>query len=167
MMEVCVRAYKNEDFEQLAQSFLDLQEQTVSIDHCTYYRARKDFDHKRYAESFLCEIAAADHTIFVAEVDRQLVGHMVVTVETMGEKQQREYYCKKLGSIMELFVQAAYRSLGIGAALMEKAEEYCKDNGCDWISVEVIRGNESALEFYKRQAYMEHAATLLKKLKKL
>lgn len=109
-------------------------------------------------------IISAGQIIFVAESEGKLVGHMVLAVETLNEKERLEFYCKKRGNIIELFIEPAFRSAGIGARMMKKAEQYFTQQHCDWISVQAIRVNDGALKFYKKNGYREHAVEFLKKI---
>jgi ribosomal protein S18 acetylase RimI-like enzyme len=46
-----------------------------------------------------------------------------------------------------------YRSSGIGTKLMKSAEELCRNRGVQWISLEVIEGNDRAQRLYEQLGF--------------
>ena len=48
-----------------------------------------------------------------------------------------------------LSVVPAYRRKGVGKMLMEKHEEIARDNNCQMLMLEVVSGNDIAVNFYE------------------
>ena len=51
----------------------------------------------------------------------------------------------------------------MGKELLNKAEWYTKEKGCEYISLDVTTGNP-ALDFYKHSGYREYSTNLKKKV---
>ncbi len=56
----------------------------------------------------------------------------------------------KTGDIFSMFVDEAYRGLGIGQKLMMDALRYLNQKGVDTINTHVLYGNEKVLSFYQK-----------------
>ena len=163
-MKATIRKYNDVDLDGLAASFLGLQRQTASIQKSAYYKDPKDFDSLEYTRCFLEELSRSGGMVFVAETEAAIVGHVVVRVEMLSAKERQELSCATRGSIVELFVQPSFQKKGIGSQLLQAAEEYCKQQRCDWISVAALMDNAEAQDFYRKNGYGEHAVEFLKNI---
>jgi len=79
----------------------------------------------------------------VAELDRQVVGSIVIEPGRFGQKDR---HCCHLG----MWVVAAKRGLGIGTALMNTALAYAQQEGFEKLVVEVFSSNLAALNLYRK-----------------
>lgn len=59
----------------------------------------------------------------------------------------------KIGYIYNLGVDEAYQKRGIGATLLEKAEDYLREKGAETVELNVFLFNQRALAFYKKYGY--------------
>ena len=75
-----------------------------------------------------------------------------------------DYKCPKRGIITELIVTSKIRSNGIGKELIDKMENYFRDNNCEYVLVDVFAYNENAINFYERKGYHPRMHTDIKKL---
>lgn len=67
-----------------------------------------------------------------------------------------DYYHKvKHGHIADIIVSAEAEGLGIGRALMQKAEEWACAEGFRWLTLGVFAQNTRAREFYTGMGYSE------------
>lgn len=81
----------------------------------------------------------------LAECDGKIAGYL--TYVWNFSTWQGGYYMY----LENIFVLKHYRSLGVGAALLQEAKNVCNHNGRLHIKWEVQLDNEKAIEFYKRQ----------------
>lgn len=58
---------------------------------------------------------------------------------------------RKRGIITEFIVTSKIRSNGIGKELMDKMENYFRNNNCGYVLVDVFAYNENAINFYKKK----------------
>lgn len=127
-------------------------------------------DQRSYGSHLLAEAnrqlardSAAQHAVtgglLVARVDDELVGFVTFSTE------QGDYDVDTdRGLIHDLFVATRYRSRGIGARLLEAAEERLAADGVDRVSLEAMAANTDARRFYERHGYEPFRVELEKTL---
>jgi ribosomal protein S18 acetylase RimI-like enzyme len=99
------------------------------------------------------------------------LGEMHVDIAVSKASGQNVGYCvstvtlEKMGEIKSIFVDEAFRGMGIGNALMQKALIWIEQNGAVEKIVEVAAGNERAWSFYARYGFLPRK-TMLKQIKK-
>jgi len=86
------------------------------------------------------------------------------TIPPYDENDYLDYTCPPRGEITELIVTQKIRSNGVGKALMEKMESYFKEQGCEWVLVDVFAYNANAIDFYSRRGYHPRMYTNVKKI---
>ena len=59
----------------------------------------------------------------------------------------------KIGYIYNFGVDEAYQRRGIGAMLLEKAEDFLREKGAETVELNVFLFNQRALAFYKKYGY--------------
>ena len=77
-----------------------------------------------------------------------------------------DYKCPKSGEITELVISKNIRSKGVGKMLMNKIEEYFKNQNCEYIFVDVFAYNQNAIRFYYKDGYHTRMEIMLKKIGK-
>ena len=85
-----------------------------------------------------------EHRIYLAECDSRTVGFL--SVEVHREEKNYLYYD-------DFSVSRNYRGCGIGTALMEEAEKYCRELGFSAAALHVEKANERARRFYDRKGF--------------
>ncbi|MCP3941871.1 MAG: GNAT family N-acetyltransferase [Desulfobacteraceae bacterium] len=60
------------------------------------------------------------------------------------------FKCKPLVNIHDIIVISEFRGLGVSQLMLEKVEQIAKDRDCCKITLEVLEGNEVALNSYKK-----------------
>jgi ribosomal protein S18 acetylase RimI-like enzyme len=84
---------------------------------------------------------AEDGLFLVAEIDGAVVGTLMAGYD--GHR----------GSMNYVGVLPGHRKLGIGRALVSKAEQLLVERGCPKINLQVRTDNLEAVEFYRRLGY--------------
>ena len=92
--------------------------------------------------------AGKEDWICVAEIDGRIEGFL--SIEVHREAENYLYYD-------DLSVSKAHRGKGIGTALLDKGEAYCKPLGLSTLVLHVETDNERARELYEKRGF-----TLLK-----
>jgi len=87
----------------------------------------------------------------------QYVGYVVLTVSFSFEYRGCDAY------IDELYIAKEHRGQGIGRQAMEFVEEAARELGVNAMHLEVSRGNDAALELYRRGGYVDHDRHLMTK----
>jgi len=94
---------------------------------------------------------ASEHAVFVAELDRKVVGWVHVSKQPLLEVEIR-------AEVNGLVVDEQARSQGAGTILLAQAEKWARQHGCKGMSVRSNVIRERAHKFYERNGY-EHFKT--------
>jgi ribosomal protein S18 acetylase RimI-like enzyme len=86
-----------------------------------------------------------------------LVGYIVLTIGFSFEFHGHDAF------IDELYIAPEYRRRGFGRQALAFAEERAREMGVNAVHLEVDRGNDAALELYRRSGYRDHARFLMTK----
>jgi GNAT superfamily N-acetyltransferase len=70
----------------------------------------------------------------------------------------------KFGEVLEIVVKAGYRGRGVGTMLMNKLEEYFKENNCNISGVGVLFPNKNAHRLYSKLGYEDRSIYMTKDL---
>jgi GNAT superfamily N-acetyltransferase len=89
----------------------------------------------------------AQHAVFVAEIEKNVVGWLHVSVTPLLEVPRR-------AEVNGLIVAEGQRSSGAGAKLLEAAEEWARAKACKGMSVRSNVIRERAHLFYERHGYI-------------
>ena len=85
-----------------------------------------------------------DDWICVAECNGTIIGYIAIEVHNEPEK---------FVYLDDISVSEAFRSQGIGSALIKKAESYAAEKNAAYIALHVEVSNTSALKLYARLGY--------------
>lgn len=85
-----------------------------------------------------------DDWICVAEYNDTIIGYIAIEVHNEPEK---------FVYLDDISVSEAFRSQGIGSALIKKAESYAAEKNAAYIALHVEVSNTSALKLYERLGY--------------
>jgi GNAT superfamily N-acetyltransferase len=75
------------------------------------------------------------------------------------------FYAQPYAELTELFVENAYRRMGVGSALIKYAEELAREAGADEIILLTDFYNDTAQKFYHANGYVHHDIAFSKSLK--
>ncbi len=115
-------------------------------------------------DDMLKEVTKNNGKIIIAEFERKPVGFIGFSIKTQ-EKEKLLYHRPHLhGYIHDLYIDDTYRNQKIGTKLLEFAENYFKEQGCEFSRLTVFATNNKAYEFYKRNDYKDRNIDLIKKL---
>src|SRR5713226_6382706 len=121
-----IREYRPEDQERIKQCIIELQDFERSLEpDCVEGITIVT----RYFHDLLDACREKNGRIFVAEVNGEVVGFVSVRIETDWDT-----YLSSItehGYISDIVLLPAYRSQGIGRALLQKAEEYARAQGIE------------------------------------
>jgi len=104
----------------------------------------------------------SDETItLVAEDDGQVLGFLDARLLRPFDPMYRPTtYC----FVADVAVTAAHRSHGIGEQLMRAAEQWAREQGADFVSLEYHTENPRAAAFYERLGYRPASVVAIKRL---
>ncbi len=85
----------------------------------------------------------------IDESSMRSIGYVISSINT-----------EKTGEVESVYVESAFRHMGVGDALMENSLQWMDKNGTTSKQVEVSVGNESAWKFYRRFKFLPRKTTL-------
>lgn len=88
--------------------------------------------------------------LLVARAKEELAGFITFAIET------NTYFDSNLtryGEVIEVYIRELYRKSGLGRLLMEKAENYFREQGCNFAHLAACTTNEVAAKFYDHLGY--------------
>ena len=103
--------------------------------------------HERKGENVAKDTVDHPAGVFVAEAEGELAGYVICTVE----------HLTRSGHIRNLAVDSRFRGRGLGRALIERAEQYFRDEGMLYARIETLSQNAFCMEFYPHMGYEEVA----------
>lgn len=154
-----IRAYKSEDQERLEACILELQnfERTLEPD-----RVEGAQMVVRHREELLAIVRQNRGQLFVAEVNAEVVGLVGVRLEHEAD----EYLSTVVdyAYISDLVVLPAHRGQGYGAALLQQAEEWARQQGMTMLKIHVLAKNQQATSVYLQAGFRPYVLALLKQV---
>jgi ribosomal protein S18 acetylase RimI-like enzyme len=147
-MEIAIRSATAQDYDELCA--IIGQVDALHREHAPDV-FRKPDGPARERDYILGLLADKDHHLFVAEVEGQMAGFVHVTV--WDTPPIPILVPRRLVFVDNLAVSRDLRRLGIGRALMQKAEWWALEQGATEIELNVFEFNEPAIAFYTSLGY--------------
>ena len=161
--DIKIIEYEDKYIEDVRDLLVELEEYIVSID-----KDNLDIVGENYREKVILydleEVKNNNGKMYLAIKDDKAIGMICGIINKYDEVDYLDYKCPKKGEITELIVSSRERSNGIGNVLINKMEEYFKDMGCKYSSVDVFGYNDRGYNFYKREGYHTRMNIMIKKL---
>lgn len=154
-----IRAYRSSDQKRLADCILELQNVERALEPDRVEGARIV---TRNLEELLTIVRQNRGQIFVAEAHEEVVGFICVRLE-----HDKEEYLSTLTDyayISDLVVLPSHRGQGYGAALLQKAEEFARQEGMAILKIHVLAKNQQAAAVYLHAGFRPYELALLKQL---
>ena len=108
------------------------------------------------AESSLAEMereaAANDGAVFMAEIDGEAIGFVCCYADHDDDEMIHEE-ARPHGYVSDIFVAAAHRGRGVGAALLAAAEDHLAGLGFSRVRLSVMAANTEARALYEKRGY--------------
>jgi len=153
-----IRECQSEDLPQVETCFVELQD----FLHRLEPNVLEGKAAKQYFEFMLAYCAKTAGKVFVAEVDRQVVGFVCVWGKVSSE--ELDEVPSEYAFISDLVVLSQYRGQGLGRSLLERAEAYACSLGVTKIQLQVLPTNTGALQLYSSEGFRTYHMLLTKDL---
>jgi len=154
-MEIAIKQLHENEFVSIKDQLFNLQKENVQLSFpdkivkAEYVQARIDSIY-----SFLQQDKAI---VFLAMEGETVVGFIWCY--------PRFFYDEQRIFINSLIVLENYRSKNIGKKLVEKVENYAKDNAYDAVDVSAASFNHSGLKFYRNNGFSDERIQLVKRIR--
>ena len=155
-----IREYRPEDYTQVEECFVELQEFERSIEP---RRVEGKVVAEKYLRFMFDKCAQTQGKVFVLEAEEKIVGFVSVwaKVKTNGMVNEES----EMARVSDLVVVDSHRGRGWGRALLQHAEDYALTQGATAISLMVLAENTRARRLYIDFGYRENQVELIKPLK--
>ena len=104
--------------------------------------ARREARRAPYVDSLRADLEAADHCVVVGEITGAVIGYAVVRAEALRDG-------GVLGVLDDIYVEPEAREVGVGEALMDAVEAWCRGRGCIGIDSLALPGNRETKNFFE------------------
>ncbi|HMK10352.1 MAG TPA: GNAT family N-acetyltransferase [Acidimicrobiales bacterium] len=104
--------------------------------------SRREARAKPYTDSLRADLDASDRHVLAGEFGGAIVGYAVVRAETLRDG-------GILGVIDDIYVEPDAREVGVGEALMDGIEQWCRALGCIGIDALALPGNRETKNFFE------------------
>jgi len=162
-MKIDIRKYKPSDKPSIVRLMEKFGDYLVTIDQMKRTRRMPDYS-EYFTNKMLEDVNKHTGIIYIAENEGRIVGFIAGMIPRQSQEESLETVPSKAGRITELFIDEQFRGQGIGKRLIEKMEEYFRQNGCDVSRVEVFEPNVKAHNFYQKLGYQDRSIDMLKNL---
>jgi ribosomal protein S18 acetylase RimI-like enzyme len=160
---ITIRPAVSEDANAIARTFLESAEYHARLDPERYSVPTVEKISARYREGQQhAPDTGGDTVTFVADVSGEIVGFIDARLEQSLDAMHREMiYCH----VAEIAVSHQYQNQGIGARLLQAAEDWGRRQGAEFASLEYHAANMRASTFYQqRMGYSVAAIIAIKRL---
>ena len=140
----------------------ELQEYIISIDPYHFNIIKDDYKEKIFKKD-IQEVENNKGKIYLAQDGNIIVGMIMGVIR----KPIIEFDYERLnnmGEVIEFIVTKKIRNKGIGYKLLNKMEEYFKEQNCQTINIDVFGYNDIAKNFYQKNGYHTRMMTVSKKI---
>ncbi len=151
-MEITIRPYEDRDWDSLVKFGNAVQSLLASQDPLQQRRYYKDGD-ESYSKWLMEEFKRDSGVVFMAVDGENVVGHIAVRLDPQTSEDLVFLVPAKQAFVDDLYVIEEYRSKGVGALLLKRAEEHFKELGCTLMWLNAYAHNPRSLEFYDREGY--------------
>ncbi len=157
---ILIRRAAAGDADALTRTFLESAAHHARLDPKRYFVPQAEPIATLYREGRQHPPEATSITL-VAELSGEIVGFVDVRLTYSPDPMHRPItYCH----IVEIAVSRPHQHSGIGRALVEAAEEWGRQQGAEFASLEYLEANTGAAAFYRRLGYGVAARTAIKRL---
>jgi ribosomal protein S18 acetylase RimI-like enzyme len=160
---ITVRDYSPSDKEFLKSTKVGLQAYLVGIDPIKRLRIEPGYG-EHFTDQLIKDIESDNGKILIVEDSGIPFGTVSGVIKLQSQNNLLEIVPTKLGIILNLFVEEAYRGKGHGKRLIAEIESYFIENGCDTSWLDVVAFNMHAHDLYEKLGYSDREIGMLKKL---
>lgn len=158
-MPIAIRPACTSDYALFCQLYNQVNDLHVDAHPEMFQRLVAEVVEENVYQQMLDEVESA---IFIAEVDGTPAGMAEVSLHDTPPYPVIRPRCFAL--VESIVVLSEFQRAGTGAALMEKVEDWARQNGAETCELNVYAFNSGALAFYRQLGYGEVSQRMRKKL---
>jgi GNAT superfamily N-acetyltransferase len=160
--EITIRRAYSKDADGITRIYLESADYHAGLDVERYSVPASEGIAARYREGRQHPLGAVGDAItLLAEVGREIVGFVDVRLTRSPDPMHRAMlYCH----VVEIAVSSRHQGQGIGGQLLRAAEDWGRQQGAEFASLEYLAANKRAGLFYERLGYHAASVTAIKRL---
>ncbi len=162
-MNTSIREYTDKDKPELVRCMEALQDFEIGIDNLKRKRRLLGFG-KDKTNKLLKRIAKKQGKIFLAIDGKSICGCVAGAIEKQTKEDLLKNIPSRVGWILELYIDEAYRNHGIGRQLIQRMEKYFKTKRCTLLYINVMTENNNAHGMYKHLGYADRYIQMIKQI---
>jgi len=155
------REYRPDDRQQVELCVVELQNFERRLEPCLTTGEQMAAS---YLRRLLQKIQDKSGSLTVSLVGDTIAGFVSSWCDGPEDPLESDFTC--CGYIGELVVLPQYRGLGIGKALMERAESFLLAHNPQAIYIEVLSRNSAAVELYRNLGFRHNKLRLIKEIER-
>lgn len=154
-----IRPYADKDHDKVIDLLVELQEYERTLD--ANMMPSENSLAARYLEGLFQRCQSNQGEVYVADVDKQVVGLVSVYREQIDENYTK---ANDYLYVADLIVTESYRGQGIATALLGHVQTHAYEIGTHFIKLETLANNPAAIATYRKAGFHFDGVTLLKSL---
>lgn len=158
-----VEEYSSKYESDVKDLLVELQQYLTNLDDMGVLTVKGNF-RDGYFNHVQKEIKENNGIIFVAERDGKTIGCIICKILCGGGESEFTTMCPQIGFISDLVVTIKERNRGVGKLLMKYAEEYFRNNDCEYIQLEVFAPNKNAYDLYRKMGFEDRCIYMSRKM---
>lgn len=162
-MNISYREYIETDKDKLLELANKLEEYAKSVDNLHRVKNLPGFAELSLKET-LENVNKYQGKIWFAEDEEIIVGYIIGVIWEQSEKNKLEIGPRKVGEVIDLYLEEGYRGKKIGKTLLSMMEDYFKQKRCDSMWIEVFSPNENAHNVYKKYGFIDREIGMVKQI---
>ncbi len=155
--------YKKKYINDVRDLLLAQETEIIAMDEDNLDEVHPDYRIK-YTALELDMMRKTDGKCYLAMENGEVIGLILGIIDQYGKYDYLDYKCPKRGRVLEIIVKKPFRRRGIGHMLMDKLEKYFKSKDCEYMVIEVLSYNKTAIAFYNYNNYHERTEFQIKKI---
>ena len=160
-LEITIRPALSRDAEGIARAYFESAKYHAAMDPERYSVPALETILARYREGQQHSTVGGQGITVVAEFDGEVVGFIDAGLDQSPDLMHREItYCH----VAEIAVSLRHQNQGIGGLLLQAAEDWGREKGAEFASLEFHNENRSAGLFYQKRGYRPASITAIKPL---
>lgn len=109
------------------------------------------------AESIAALMGRSDAIVVAGAIDGVVVGYGAAESETLRDG-------RRLGRVLELYVEEEARGVGVAEAMMDAMVAWCRAQGCTGVDAVALPGDRDTKNFYERFGLVARAIVVHRSL---
>ncbi|MDQ3099597.1 MAG: GNAT family N-acetyltransferase [bacterium] len=162
-MDIQLIEYTDKYKKQVIKLFEDFQDYLISIDPLKRLRRMPEYGEHILSET-LTDANKHKGKFYLLVENEAAIGLVAGLIKEQTDDDLLGATKALKGRVTQLYLDERYRGQGLGKKLMLKIEAYFKENGCNYVLVEVFVPNVVAHSLYNNLGFQDRDIDMIKEL---